>query len=84
VNLKNIQDVSLKWKPLMSFLFLSSVGTISLILLSPNTQERLIETQEKKKLSDYYRAFSDWIEDRASSALSLAYQVAPSPNDMTT
>jgi len=44
-----------------------------------NNQKRLIESQEKKKLRDYYRAFSDQIEDRQRSALSLAYQVAMSP-----
>jgi len=63
----------------MPFLFLSFVGTTSLILLGLNNQKRLIESQEKKKLHDYYQAFSDQIEDRNRSALSLAYQVAKSP-----
>jgi PAS domain S-box-containing protein len=79
VNLRSIQDISLKWKLLIPFLFLSFVGTTSLILLGMNNQKRLIESQEKKKLHDYYRAFSDQIEDRQRSALSLAYQVAQSP-----
>jgi len=79
VNLRSIQDISLKWKLLIPFLFLSFVGTTSLILLGLNNQKRLIESQEKKKLHDYYRAFSDQIEDRQRSALSLAYQVAQSP-----
>jgi PAS domain S-box-containing protein len=79
VTLRRIHDISLKWKLLIPFLFLSFVGTTSLILLSLSNQRKLIETQEKKKLSDYYRAFSDQIEDRERSALSLAYQVARSP-----
>jgi PAS domain S-box-containing protein len=79
VSLKSIRDISLKWKLLIPFLFLSFVGTSSLILLDLNNQKRLIEYQEKKKLYDYYRAFSDHIEDLERSALSLAYQVAKSP-----
>jgi PAS domain S-box-containing protein len=79
VNLRIIQDISLKWKLLIPFLLLSFVGTTSLILLGLNNQKRQIESQEKKKLHDYYRAFSDQIEDRERSALSLAYQVAKSP-----
>ena len=78
MKLRSIQDISLKWKLLIPFLFLSFVGTTSLILLGLNNQKRLIESQEKKKLYDYYRAFSDHIEDRQRSALSLAYQVAKS------
>ena len=79
MSLKRIRDISLKWKLLIPFLFLSFVGTSSLILLDLNNQKRLIEYQEKKKLYDYYRAFSDHIEDLERSALSLAYQVAKSP-----
>ncbi len=79
MNVKEIQNISLKWKLLIPFLFLSFVGTTSLILLNLNTQKRLIETQERKKLADYYRAFSDQIEDRENAALSLAYQVARWP-----
>ena len=79
MSLKSIRDISLKWKLLIPFLFLSFVGTSSLILLDLNNQKRLIEYQEKKKLYDYYRAFSDHIEDLERSALSLAYQVAKSP-----
>jgi PAS domain S-box-containing protein len=79
VNLRSIHDISLKWKLLIPFLFLSFLGTTSLILLGLNNQKKLIEFQEKKKLHDYYRAFSDQIEDRKRSALSLAYLVAKSP-----
>ena len=79
MNLRRIHNISLKWKLLIPFLCLSFVGTTSLILLSLDSQRRLIETQEKKKLTDYYRAFLDHIEDRERSALSLAYQVARSP-----
>jgi PAS domain S-box-containing protein len=79
VSSRSIRDISLKWKLLIPFLFLSFVGTSSLIFLDLNNQKRLIEYQEKKKLHDYYRAFSDHIEDRERSALSLAYQVAKSP-----
>ena len=78
VNLRSIRDISLKWKLLIPFLFFSFVGTTSLILLGLNTQRRIIETQERKKLFDYYQAFLDQIGDRERSALSLAYQVAQS------
>ena len=78
MNLRSIRDISLKWKLLIPFLFFSFVGTTSLILLGLNTQRRIIETQERKKLFDYYQAFSDQIKDRERSALSLAYQVAQS------
>ena len=78
MNLRSIHDISLKWKLLIPFLFLSFLGTTSLILLGLNNQKRLIESQEKKKLHDYYRAFSDQIKDRERSALSLAYLVAES------
>lgn len=79
VHLRRIHDISLKWKLLIPFLFLSFVGTTTLILLGLTTQRKIIKDQEKKKLSDYYQAFSDQVEDRAKSALSLAYQVAKSP-----
>ena len=79
MHLRKIHDISLKWKLLIPFLFLSFVGTTALILLGLNTQRKIIENQEKKKLSDYYQAFSDQVEDRENSALSLAYQVAKSP-----
>lgn len=79
MNLRRIRDISLKWKLLIPFLFLSFVGTTSLIFLGLNTQRRIIESQEQKQLVDYYQAFSDHIEDRKRSALSLAYQVAQSP-----
>ncbi len=78
MNLRRIHDISLKWKLLIPFLFLSFVGTASLILLGVNNQRRLIESQEKTQLSDYFQAFLDQIEDRERSALSLAYQVAQS------
>jgi PAS domain S-box-containing protein len=79
VNLRRIQDISIKWKLLIPFLFLSFVGTTILILLGITAQRKIIKAQERKKLSDYYQAFSDQVEDRANSALSLAYQVAKSP-----
>ena len=79
LHLRKIHDISLKWKLLIPFLFLSFVGTTALILLGLNTQRKIIENQEKKKLSDYYQAFSDQVKDRENSALSLAYQVAKSP-----
>ena len=64
MNLRSIRDISIKWKLLIPFLFFSFVGTTSLILLGLNTQRRIIETQERKKLFDYYQAFSDQIKDR--------------------
>jgi PAS domain S-box-containing protein len=79
VDLRRIHDISLKWKLLIPFLVLSFIGTTSLILLNLHSQTRLIEAQEQKILSDYYQAFLDQIEDRERSALSLAYQVAMSP-----
>ncbi|MBW2721425.1 MAG: PAS domain-containing protein [Deltaproteobacteria bacterium] len=79
MDLRKIHDISLKWKLLIPFLFLSFVGTTTLILLGLNTQRKIIENQEQKKLFDYYQAFSDQVEDRENSALSLAYQVAKSP-----
>lgn len=79
MHLRRIHDISLKWKLLIPFLFLSFIGTAALILLGLTAQRKIIENQEKKKLSDYYQAFSDQVEDRANSALSLAYQVARSP-----
>ncbi|UCG11357.1 MAG: PAS domain S-box protein [Deltaproteobacteria bacterium] len=79
VDPRRIHDISLKWKLLIPFLFLSFVGTSFLILLSLHTQKRVIEAQEKKQLSDYYSAFSNQLSDRERSALSLAYQVAKSP-----
>jgi len=78
VSIKKVRDISLKWKLLIPFLFLSFVGTASLILLGVNNQKRLIESQEKKQLVDYFQAFLDQIEDRERSALSLAHQVAQS------
>jgi PAS domain S-box-containing protein len=79
VHLRSIRDISLKWKLLIPFLFLSFVGTTILILLGLTAQRKIIYNQEKKKLFDYYQAFSDQVEDRKKSALSLAYQVAKSP-----
>jgi PAS domain S-box-containing protein len=79
VHLRSIHDISLKWKLLIPFLFLSFVGTTILILLGLTAQRKIICDQEKKKLFDYYQAFSDQVEDRERSALSLAYQVAKSP-----
>lgn len=78
MNLRRIHDISLKWKLLIPFLFLSFTGTLFLILFSLHSQINLIETHEREKLLGYFQAFSDQVQDRERAALSLAYTLAGS------
>jgi len=79
LNLSRIHDISLKWKLLIPFLFLSFGGTLFLILFNLHSQINLIETNEREQLVGYYQAFADQVADRERTALSLAYTVAGSP-----
>jgi PAS domain S-box-containing protein len=79
LNLSRIHDISLKWKLLIPFLFLSFTGTFFLILFNLHSQINLIETHEREKLHGYYQAFADQVADREQAALSLAYTLAGEP-----
>ncbi|HYR03153.1 MAG TPA: cache domain-containing protein, partial [Syntrophobacteria bacterium] len=79
MNLSRIHDISLKWKLLIPFLFLSFSGTFFLILFNLHSQINLIETHEREKLVGYYQAFADQVADREQAALSLAYTLAGEP-----
>jgi PAS domain S-box-containing protein len=80
MNVQSLKDISLKWKLLIPFLFISFFGTTCLVLIAFNSQNALIENQEKKALYDYHRFFRKLIDEKRDYALSLASMIANDPH----
>jgi PAS domain S-box-containing protein len=74
-----LHDISLKWKLLIPFLFLASMGATALFVVSYRFQADLIHLNEERRLRNNYQYFLALIESKKDMALSLAYTVAENP-----
>jgi PAS domain S-box-containing protein len=79
LNLSRLHDISLKWKLLIPFLFLASMGAAALFVVSYRFQADLIHLNEERRLRNNYQYFLALIESKKDMALSLAYMVAENP-----
>lgn len=79
MNWRRIQDISLKWKLVIPFLFLAAMGAATLFLVSYRFQAGLIQVNEDTRLRNLYHVFLNDIESRKNAALSLAYLAAKNP-----
>ena len=80
MNWRRIQDISLKWKLVIPFLFLAAMGAAALFLVSYRFQASLIQVNEDTRLRNLYQVFLNDIEARKNAALSLAYLAAKNPD----
>ena len=80
MNLKRLNDISLKWKLIIPFLFLAAVGAASLFLVSYRFQASLIHVNEEQRLRNLYQVFLNDIEIKKNMALSLATLAAQNPD----
>ncbi|NVM22689.1 MAG: PAS domain-containing protein [Desulfobacterales bacterium] len=80
MNLRRLQDISLKWKLLIPFLFLASVGATALFVVSYRFQASLIYVSEENRLRNQYQYFLNDIDFKKNMAMSLAYLVAKNPD----
>jgi PAS domain S-box-containing protein len=79
LNLKRINDISLKWKLIIPFLFLTAMGAVTLFLVSYRFQSSLINVNEDQRLRNLYQAFLKDISFKKDMAMSLAYLTARNP-----
>jgi len=79
LKLSRLHDISLKWKLLIPFLFLASMGASALFVVSYRFQAELIHLNEEKRLRNDYQYFLALIESKRAMTLSLAYTVAKNP-----
>jgi PAS domain S-box-containing protein len=80
LNWRRIQDISLKWKLIIPFLFLAAMGAAALFVVSYRFQASLIQVNEDTRLRNLYQVFLNDIESRKNAALSLAYLTAKNPD----
>ncbi len=73
MNLPKFNDISLKWKLIIPFLFLAITGATSLFVVSYKFQDSLIHVNELKRLKNQYQFFLNDIEFKRDMAMSLAY-----------
>lgn len=73
------QDISLRWKLLVPFLFLALIGAISLFIVSYRFENSLIQVNEEKQLRSQYLVFLNDIELKKNMAMSLAHLTAENP-----
>ncbi len=57
LDLKRINDISLKWKLIIPFLFLAAMGAATLFLISYRFQSSLIQVNEEQRLRNLYQVF---------------------------
>lgn len=79
LNLSRVHNISLKWKLLIPFLFLSSMGAMALFFVSYRFQAQLIHLNEEKRLTSKYDYFLNMIESKKSQMVSLATLIARDP-----
>jgi PAS domain S-box-containing protein len=79
LDLKRFNDISLKWKLIIPFLFLAAMGAASLFFVSYRFQTSLINVNEDQRLRNLYQAFLNDIDFKKQMALSLAYLTARNP-----
>ena len=74
------RNLSLKWKFLIAFLFLSFVGTTTIVLIAMQSQTKLIDMSERSMLKGHYQHLLQSIEFKENQALSLADAIAKDPS----
>jgi PAS domain S-box-containing protein len=79
MNLKRINDISLKWKLIIPFLFMAAIGAASLFLVPFHFQASLIRVNEEQRLRNLYQVFLNDLSLKKDMALSLAYLTAQNP-----
>ncbi|MEW6185710.1 MAG: cache domain-containing protein [Thermodesulfobacteriota bacterium] len=79
MNFKHLNNISLKWKLVIPFLFLAAMGAATLFLVSYRFQSRLIHVDEEQRLRNLYQGFLNDIELKKNMALSLAYLTSGNP-----
>lgn len=80
MNLHRFNDISLKWKLIIPFLFLTVMGATSLFVVSYKFQDSLIHVNEEKRLRNLYNFFLNDIDFKKDMAMSLATLVAQNCN----
>ena len=80
MKLSRLHDISLKWKLLIPFLFLASIGAAALFTVSYRFQASLIHVNEAERLKNQYQYFMNDIDFKTNMAMSLAYLVAGNPD----
>ena len=79
MNFKRINDISLKWKLIIPFLFLAAMGATTLFLVSFRFQSSLIQVNEEQRLRNLYQVFLNDLVLKKNMALSLACLTAQNP-----
>ena len=74
------RNLSLKWKFLIVFLFLSFVGTTTIVWIAMQSQTKLIDMSERSVLKGHYQHLLQSIEFKENQALSLADAIAKDPS----
>lgn len=77
--LKDIQNISLKWKLLIPFLTLPVVLTVLLVAWGVRSQSQILRDQEEKRLRHMYWDFRHTVDRRLETSMSLAELVAANP-----
>jgi len=80
LKLARLHNISLKWKLLIPFLFLASMGATALFAVSYRFQASLIHVNEAERLRNQYQYFLNDIDFKTNMAMSLAYLVAGNPD----
>ena len=78
-DLRQIQDISLKWKLLIPFLFFALMGTTILVAIGLTSQQKVIEGEEKREMVHYYQLFLEQLNQKKIQSVSLASIVAENP-----
>jgi len=73
------QDLGLKWKLILPFLFLVAMGAITMFVVSYRFGTSLIHVNEAERLRNQYQIFLNDIEMKRDMAMSLAFLVAKNP-----
>jgi len=76
MDLRRLNDISLRWKLVIPFLFLAVTGATLLFVVSYKFQDNLIHVNEAKRLKNQYQFFLNDIEFKRNMAMSLAYLAA--------
>ena len=77
--IKKLQDISLKWKLLIPFLFFAFAGTTTLATIGLRSQQNLIKKEEKKEIIHYYHHFLARLDQKKNQSVSMASVVAENP-----
>lgn len=78
-HIKNIRNISLKWKLLIPFLFLPAALTVLLVLWGVRAQNEILTHQEEALLRQNYEHFQQRVKLRLDASLALASIVASDP-----